>query len=321
MQCRRHLIFVLRRTFCTLCRNPLGFCVLFFFVMGCQTGTRLVQKDLGIEDRLFSKIRQSKKLELRHAIIVDVRPRFQFEMSRLPRSFHAYWKDWSLRGLESRDLENKKTQLQRLLALKGVDPLTRVVILGRGVGGRGEEFFLAATLVRLGIQRISFMDQKQAKAALAARNLPPIENVSYWSEKLGPIFECKDGKKRKGAKGGKAGSRVDIVILSDSERKKVFNKQQTPKKSLKNKLKGKKVFKKKEQRAKTKSKWVLDFQKTLNNKKVLQTRVSEMFSRDSEIKKRFYSKKASIRVSSGDSFWAYGLVLHIRGQGQKACVL
>ena len=321
MQCKRYLTFVLKRTFSSIRPNSLGFSLLFLFIMACQSsGTRIVEKDLGLEDRLFSKIHQSGKLELRHAIIVDVRPRFQFEMSRLPRSFHAYWKDWSLRGLESRDLENKKNQLQRLLALKGVDPLTRVVILGLGVGGRGEEFFLAATLFRIGIRRISFMDQKQAKAALAAKNLPPIENVSYWSEKLGPLFECRNVEN---GKNGKGESQVDIVVLSDSERKKVFTKQEAPKKNLKNKKisNGGKALKKERGKKEKKGEGVLDLQEALNNRKILRMKVSEMFSRDSEIKKRFYSQKASIRVFSRDSFWAYGLVLHIRGQGQKACVL
>ena len=118
-----------------LCLFPVS-----FFIVNCQGLTLGIERDFDVEERLLSKVRG--RLDLRRSVIMDVRPRFQFEMSRLPRSFHAYWKDWSLMGFTKKRLTQRKNNLQRLLALNGIDPLTRVVILGQGLEGRGRSFYL-----------------------------------------------------------------------------------------------------------------------------------------------------------------------------------
>ena len=162
-----------------------------FFLVGCQIpGTRLVEKNFGMESRLFSKIRSP--LDLKKSIIVDVRSRFQFQISRLPRSFHAYWKDWSLADFRGKYLIDRKNHLQRLLALNGIDPLTRVVVLGGGLKGRGEEFLIASTLLRLGVKKLSFMTEKQVHSAVTTGDGIPVENVPYWSEELKVSFECQN---------------------------------------------------------------------------------------------------------------------------------
>ena len=162
----------------------------FLTLARCQLPTKMYETDEGMEQRVFSKIEYGKKVELKYAVIVDVRSRFEHEMSRAPRSFYAFWKDWDLSGYTGARLENKKNELQRLLALKGVDPLTQVVVLGNGLAGKGEEFLVASTLLSLGIERISFMNSKQVKDALVARNLPKLENTPYWKVPLKYNFHC-----------------------------------------------------------------------------------------------------------------------------------
>ena len=109
------------------------FRLLFLILGACQLVSKGGQTDQSLEARLFSKAQLSgKPLTLHRAVIIDVRSRFQHEVSRPPRSFHAYWKDWDLRGYQGERLERKKKELQRLLALHGIDPLTQVVIMGEG---------------------------------------------------------------------------------------------------------------------------------------------------------------------------------------------
>lgn len=163
----------------------------FLAVSGCQTPDTVVsESDESLETRVFSKVTYGDKVELEKAVIIDVRSRFEFEMSRLPRSFHAYWRDWDLRNLRAQNLERKKDELQRLLALKGVDPLVRVVVLGKGLKGQGEEFLVGSTLLALGVEKINFMTYRQAKKAVVSKNPPPLENVPYWSKSLKHQFHC-----------------------------------------------------------------------------------------------------------------------------------
>lgn len=179
----------------------------------CQTKpTMITEVDSNLESRVFSKVDYQKKFELSHAVIIDVRPRFEFEMSRLPRSFNAYWKDWDLRGYSGKDLKNKVKELQRLLALKGVDPLTKVVILGKGLKGQGEEFLLATTLKSLGLNKISFIDETNARKAVVSHQVPKIENVPYWHKDLVYNFNCSRSVPK-----AKLQSVADVLITQNGE--------------------------------------------------------------------------------------------------------
>ncbi len=183
--------------------------IVLIIVNGCQTPTQVSEKDLDLEGRAFSKIEYGQPKELKRAIIMDVRSSFDHQMSRPPRSFHAYWKDWQLQGLQGQRLEKKRQELQRLLALHGVEPLTEVVILGKGLAGQGEEFFMASTLYRLGIDRLRFMTEKQAKKAFMARNLPEVANAPLWSRPLRSSMNCGDEPASEVAQAMKS---ADVVI-------------------------------------------------------------------------------------------------------------
>lgn len=167
-----------------------------FILSGCQVPpTKIKESDASIEGRAFSRITfDDKGIDFKRVVIVDVRSRFDFEMSKLPRSFNAYWKDWDLRGFTGPRLEQKVKELQRLLSLKGVDPLTQVVILGKGLKGQGEEFLIATTLLSLGIERISFINEKKAKDAIQSKKMPKLENIPYWSKPAGYAFNCNRNK-------------------------------------------------------------------------------------------------------------------------------
>ncbi len=239
---------------------------LYFLVslllVGCQSPeTLLVETDLGMEGRLFS--RAGGNTDLEKSIIVDVRSRFEFEMFRLPRSFHAYWKNWSLAGFKRGSLTHRKDRLQRLLALKGIDPLTRVAILGGGLRGQGEEFLLASTLLSLGVKKLFFVTEKQVRLAVTARNKRPVENVPYWSENLKFLFDCQSDS-----------GPPDIIISSG-----------------------------------------------LKKEGVQVLKPYQVFSENLEVKYKFRLKKKDIKISSPNSFWAYGLVLYFRQKRRKSCVL
>ena len=190
-----------------------------FFIVGCATETKVVEMDYNKESRVFSKVIGHDKEDLKRTIIVDVRSRFDHEMSRPPRSFSANASDWSLKGYEGEDLNNKVRELQRLLALNGVDPLVQVVILGYGLKGDGAEFLLASTLNSLGVERVHFMNSNQVKEALVAKGLPPLENLDYWQKPVRQILDCQ-GDRKEGITadmviGGEEGIPVDEIFKDD----------------------------------------------------------------------------------------------------------
>lgn len=169
---------------------------IFLALTGCQIPpTNVVENDLQLEDRAFSKVDYGKKFELKKSVIIDTRTRFEHEMSKPPRSFNVYWKDWDLRGYRGVELEEKKRQLQRLLSLKAIDQYTSVVVLGKGLSGKGEEFFVAATLMSLGVTKINFINIKKLKDSLVSKDIPDLENLPYWEEPLKYNFECPENAK------------------------------------------------------------------------------------------------------------------------------
>jgi hypothetical protein len=147
-----------------------------------------------MEGRVFSKMEYGAPTVWKRAVIMDVRSSFAHQMSRPPRSFHAYWKDWDLEGYTGEALRNKTKELQRLLRLNGVELLSEVIILGPGLKGRGDEFKVASTLMRLGIKRLRFLTDEQAREALVVRNLPQVENAPAWSQPLGDSLSCRDSQ-------------------------------------------------------------------------------------------------------------------------------
>ena len=196
---------------------PVVFVLLSILNSGCETPTKIFEADLNVENRTFSKIEYGKSVELKRSVIIDVRSQFDYQMSRVPRSFFAYWKDWDLSGYRGQALEDKKNELQRLLSLKGIDPLIQVVILGKGLSGQGEEFLMASTLMSLGVERISFMSGEQAKKALTTKGLPEIENVEKWSRPLKFNLNCTDSRNQKAnfIIGDKKGSQSSGIYFKD----------------------------------------------------------------------------------------------------------
>lgn len=170
---------------------------LFLVLSHCQTPESLmVQRDENHLERQYAKIDSQDRLDLKRAVIVDVRSRFDFNLSRLPASINLPAQEWDLSQIPRNQLEKKASDLQRRLSLKGIEPLTQVVILGEGLKGQGEEFLVATSLVSLGLSRIHFMNTEEARNSfvVAHRDDEPVANVPRWQEPLGALFFCEDSK-------------------------------------------------------------------------------------------------------------------------------
>lgn len=115
-------------------------------------------------------------------VILDVRPPFEFNLSHIPGSINVAWEDFSRRSPEARGLLEKDLHpLARRLALIGIDPQTRVLVVGKGLQGKGEDGRVAWTLESLGVT-----DVQLAKVEDFRERREPMEtrNKNFWTPQL-----------------------------------------------------------------------------------------------------------------------------------------
>lgn len=114
-------------------------------------------------------------------IVVDARPSFQYEMSRVPGSIPMQWRDFSekeerFEGLLEKDLFFHTRRLARM----GIGPESQIIVLGNGKKGSGEEGRVAWTLRYLGITNVKFARADQFSLSGSAKTPPPRPAVEIW---------------------------------------------------------------------------------------------------------------------------------------------
>jgi thiosulfate/3-mercaptopyruvate sulfurtransferase len=112
-------------------------------------------------------------------ILIDARPFFYYSSTHIAGAYHEDIKKY---------FEKKTTWPKldlfaesRVLARKGVHPNARVIILGQGKQGKGEECRLAWTLFYLGVKDVQFVKEDTVKAKRVVESNPPLKDeVTYW---------------------------------------------------------------------------------------------------------------------------------------------
>lgn len=90
-------------------------------------------------------------------IIVDARPAFDYSTAHIPKSISMNWSDFSEAKSEQRGiLQADRFAITRRLARVGIAPESHVVVVGRGLGGNGEEGRIAWMLAYLGVSNVQF---------------------------------------------------------------------------------------------------------------------------------------------------------------------
>lgn len=114
-------------------------------------------------------------------VIVDARPAFDYSVSHLNGSLPLRPEDFTQREEKFRGLlESDHFSLARRLARLGIGPDTPVVVVGRGLQGRGEEGRVAWTLKRLGVKNVKFAAIDYFSIPLSSAEAPPRANVPIW---------------------------------------------------------------------------------------------------------------------------------------------
>ncbi len=107
-------------------------------------------------------------------IIVDARPSFLYSMSHVPQSISLQWDDFSQeapaqKGVLQSDLDSVARRLARL----GIARESKVIIVGNGDHGSGQEGRLAWMLSYLGVKDVDFVDILALKGKLDHIDIEP----------------------------------------------------------------------------------------------------------------------------------------------------
>ncbi|WP_413574864.1 sulfurtransferase [Bdellovibrio sp. HCB290] len=148
--------------------------VMVLALVACQTKPTKVTSEQGV-------IGAPEKLMDGGPVILDVRAPFEFNLAHVPGAINIRWEDFSSQDPNSRGvLQDDLFAVARRLSLIGIDPDSKVVILGKGKLGAGEEGRIAWTLEVLGVKNVHTALHTVAREMNPKGDEPPVKNKSMW---------------------------------------------------------------------------------------------------------------------------------------------
>lgn len=118
-------------------------------------------------------------------VLVDARAAFDYSLSHIPSAINLPWEEFAqpksrTQGLVTADIPG----LVKRLALKGLSPELRVVVVGNGQKGKGEEGRVAWSLVQLGFRDVQIANVEQFHFGWTQVEAPPRENRPEWNAEV-----------------------------------------------------------------------------------------------------------------------------------------
>ena len=154
--------------------------ILGFLIVSCQmvpAPTKVVSQE-GVQGGDQHTLNQFKK---NNPVVLDVRSPFDFNLMHMPGAINVRWEDFSQTETQSRGLlQPDLFAIARRLSLIGIDPDSKVLVVGKGLRGQGEEGRVAWTLKVLGVKDVMTLNHDHFREANPREANPPVENKSYW---------------------------------------------------------------------------------------------------------------------------------------------
>ncbi|MDG0816209.1 sulfurtransferase [Bdellovibrio svalbardensis] len=155
--------------------------VLLLAVVGLFAGCQYVPTKVVSQEPVIPGTMTAEKIMADNPVILDVRSPFEFNLSHVPGAINVRWEDFSqqdprYRGLLQTDL----FAMARRLSLIGIDLDSKVVVLGKGRQGGGEEGRVAWTLQVLGVREVYTLMHTSYRAINPKEGPPPVKNKPYW---------------------------------------------------------------------------------------------------------------------------------------------
>jgi thiosulfate/3-mercaptopyruvate sulfurtransferase len=154
---------------------------MLLLMIACQQKPTKITQTEPIMGEAFS-LEQIRKYQ---PVILDARSTFDFNLAHVPGAINVHWEDFSQQDPGSRGLlQNDLTALARRLALIGISPDTKVLVLGKGKQGAGEEGRIAWTLQLLGVKDVFTMVHTSFRQQNPRDEADPVQNKSYWKPEI-----------------------------------------------------------------------------------------------------------------------------------------
>lgn len=160
--------------------------VIFLFTISCQQKPTVVTSEAPIMNEASSASVQKwlQSLLKEEPVILDVRSTFDFNLSHVPSAVNVRWEDFAQQDPHSRGvLDPDLFALARRLALVGVSPDSKVLVLGKGLQGQGEEGRVAWTLRVLGVKNIYTLNHTELRS-LRVQETPSVQNKPMWKPEV-----------------------------------------------------------------------------------------------------------------------------------------
>ena len=115
------------------------------------------------------------------SIILDVRSAFEYSLAHIPNSINIQWDEFSEQGTAYKGkLQTDLFSISARLARLGIDPESKVLIVGQGIKGGGEEGRVAWMLTYLGVKQVSFIDIASLKARMINTSQEQNKSATIW---------------------------------------------------------------------------------------------------------------------------------------------
>lgn len=151
------------------------------FLVSCQQKPTKVT----VQEPLISETLTAEALMKNQPVILDARPAFEFNLAHAPGAINVRWEDFSQNNPKSRGLlQTDLFALARRLSLVGVSPETKVLVLGKGRLGAGEEGRIAWTLKVLGVKEVYTLLHTSYREMNTTKEAPLTQNKPYWKPEV-----------------------------------------------------------------------------------------------------------------------------------------
>lgn len=153
---------------------------ILLLITACQyKPTKVVSQD-SVKSAIQGDL-TAERIKALNPVILDARSPFEFNLSHVPGAINVRWEDFSQPGARHRGLlQSDLFALARRLSLIGIDPSSKVLVLGKGHEGNGEEGRIAWTLNVLGIKDVYTLVHTSFRAMNPKEEPAPIKNKAYW---------------------------------------------------------------------------------------------------------------------------------------------
>ncbi len=166
--------------------NIIVFLVTLFSMsfLGCQvTPTKVSETRVRPAFELVNSKAEAPIVINEQTIILDTRSSFEYGLNHVLNSQHFPWVKLAEKESTGEVLKDTHKAILQL-SLMGVTPSTPVVVIGKGLQGRGEAGRLAWNLLYLGVTDVQVADVEMFRTQLTQHASPPPKNATIWSANI-----------------------------------------------------------------------------------------------------------------------------------------